>query len=116
MSLELERPRRDFRPPRGGMAPPRSPTAQSAAVIGEDMNASPFSQTDHVPIGTHRRQFEAPTVTYRLLGSKGLRPTEAGNLTAYLHGLSPVESGWNVGEIERLLFVRHLVMRGDIGS
>jgi hypothetical protein len=32
-----------------------------------------------------------------------------GNLTAYLHGLAPVEGGWTVDEIERLLFVRHLV-------
>ena len=80
------------------------------------MNASPVSLTGHVPIGNGRRPFEPPAVTYRLLGSKGFRPDEAGNLTAYLHGLSPVESGWDVGEIERLLFVRHLVVRGDIGS
>jgi hypothetical protein len=85
-------------------------------AIGEDMNASPVSLTGHLPIGTARSQFEPPAVTYRLLGSMGLRPDEAGNLTAYLHGLSPVESSWDVGEIERLLFVRHLAVRGDIGS
>jgi hypothetical protein len=59
---------------------------------------------------------ERPAVTYRLLGSRGFRSDEAGNLTAYLHGLSPVKGGWTVGEIERLLFVRHLVERGDLGS
>ena len=59
---------------------------------------------------------ERPAVTYRLLGSRGFRSDEAGNLTAYLHGLSPVEGGWAVGEIERLLFLRHLVERGDLGS
>jgi hypothetical protein len=80
------------------------------------MNASPGSLTDHESIANGRGRSGSPAITYRLLGSKGLRPDEAGNLTAYLHGLSPVESGWGVGEIERLLFVRHLVVRGDIGS
>jgi hypothetical protein len=80
------------------------------------MNGSPISLTGRPPIGTGRGRFEPPAVTYRLLASKGLRPDEAGNLTAYLHGLSPIESGWDVGEIDRLLFVRHLVVRGDIGS
>jgi hypothetical protein len=60
--------------------------------------------------------FELPAVTYRLLGSKGFRSDEAGNLTAYLQGLTPVKGGWAVGEIERLLFVRHLVERGDLRS
>ena len=46
----------------------------------------------------------------------GSEPTEAGNLTAYLIGLAPVESGWTVDEIERLLFVRHLVERRRIKS
>ena len=47
----------------------------------------------------------------RFLASNGFRPAEAGNLTAYLHGLAPVEGGWTADEIERLLFVRHLVER-----
>jgi hypothetical protein len=46
----------------------------------------------------------------------GFRSDEAGNLTAYLQGLPPVDGGWAVGEIERLLFLRHLVERGDLGS
>jgi hypothetical protein len=60
--------------------------------------------------------FELPAITYRLLGSMGFRSDEAGNLTAYLQGLPPVKDGWAVGEIERLLFLRHLVERGDLGS
>lgn len=59
---------------------------------------------------------ERPAVTYRLLGSRGFRSDEAGNLTAYLHGLPPVKGGWTVGDIERLLFLRHLVERGHLGS
>ena len=52
--------------------------------------------------------------TYRLLGIKGLSPAEAGNLTAFLNGLEPVEGGWTIGQIERLLFLRHLASRGRL--
>jgi hypothetical protein len=52
---------------------------------------------------------ETPAATCRQLVCKGFRPDEAGNLTAYLHGLPPVESGWHPDEIARLLFVRHRV-------
>ena len=80
------------------------------------MNASPVSLTDHESIADGRGPSRSPAVTYRLLGSKGFRPDEAGNLTGYLHGLPPVESGWRVGEIERLVFLRHLVAGGYISS
>ena len=53
---------------------------------------------------------------YRDLGAIGLAPSEAGNLTAYLRGIRPVEQGWTVAEIDRLLFLRYLVERGRIGS
>ena len=52
----------------------------------------------------------------RFLTAQGFETTEVGNLTAYLHGLTPVEGGWTVDEIERLLFVRHLVERQIIRS
>jgi hypothetical protein len=58
----------------------------------------------------------AARATYRLLGMKGFAPTEAGNLTAYLAGLAPVESGWTPREIERILFLRHLVQKGPLAS
>jgi hypothetical protein len=48
-------------------------------------------------------------VVYQSLASRGLEPTEAGNLTAYLAGIHPVEQGWTIAEIGHLLFVRHLV-------
>lgn len=55
-------------------------------------------------------------VTYRRLRSGGLTAGEAGNLTAHLAGLRPVPRGWEVEELERLLFVRELVRQGRIGS
>jgi hypothetical protein len=51
-------------------------------------------------------------VDYGSLRARGLQATEAGNLTAYLHGLAPVESGWTLGEIKRLQFARWLVEHG----
>ena len=49
-------------------------------------------------------------------GLIGMRPAEAGNLTAYLNGLTPVEDGWTISEVERLLFVRYLADRGRLRS
>jgi hypothetical protein len=46
-------------------------------------------------------QIETPAATYRQLFGKGFWPDEAGNVTAYLHGLPPVESGWHPDEIAR---------------
>ena len=43
------------------------------------------------------------------LRARGLDPVAAGNLTAFLQGLEPVESGWTIEEIERLMYLRELV-------
>jgi hypothetical protein len=58
----------------------------------------------------------AALATYGDLGARGLAPTEAGNLTAYVHGLRPVDHGWTVAEIDRLLFLRYLVDRGRFAA
>ena len=62
------------------------------------------------------RPVPAARATYRQLGFIGMQPAEAGNLTAYLYGLSPVEGGWTIAEVERLMFVRYLVDRGRLRS
>jgi hypothetical protein len=80
------------------------------------MNATTNTRDQTGSLARGSEPFELAAVTYRLLGSKGFRSDEAGNLTAYLQGLSPVKGGWAVEEIERLLFLRHLVERGDLGS
>jgi hypothetical protein len=54
------------------------------------------------------RRHHSALTTYRQLGARGMRSAEAGNLTALLHGLPPVQSGWTIGEISRLLFLRYL--------
>jgi len=53
---------------------------------------------------------------FRELVAQGLTSTEAGNLAAYLIGLGRTNDGWTIDEIERLLFVRHLVSRQRIRS
>jgi hypothetical protein len=80
------------------------------------MNATTTSRGGTGSMARGSEPFELPAITYRLLGSMGFRSDEAGNLTAYLQGLPPVKDGWAVGEIERLLFLRHLIERGDLGS
>jgi hypothetical protein len=69
-----------------------------------------------VAVSRHRPQRSAAIATYRDLGARGLAPREAGNLTAYLRGLRPVDQGWTVAEINRLLFLRYLVERGRLGG
>lgn len=54
--------------------------------------------------------------TYRRLRMSGLTEGEAGNLTAHLAGLRPVPRGWQIEEIQRLLFVRELVRLSRLQS
>jgi len=61
-------------------------------------------------------QRSAALATYGDLGARGLAPKEAGNLTAYLRGLRPVDQGWTVAEIDWLLFLRYLVDRGRLAG
>jgi hypothetical protein len=44
----------------------------------------------------------------------GWSEREAGNLAAHLAGLTPSPRGWQIHEVEGLLFVRALVMRGRL--
>jgi hypothetical protein len=76
----------------------------------------PHRRRPAIAVSRHRPHGSATLATYRDLGAKGLAPAEAGNLTAYLRGLRPVDQGWTVGEIDRLLFLRYLVDRGHLVS
>jgi hypothetical protein len=76
----------------------------------------PHRRPPAVIASRHRPHGSAALATYRDLGAKGLAPAEAGNLTAYLRGLRPVDRGWTVAEIDRLLFLRYLVDRGRLES
>jgi hypothetical protein len=75
------------------------------------MNRSKTSSTHTTsdPSGIEPAVAMSARAMYRALSVKGMRSDEAANLTAVANGLSPVESGWSIQEIGRLLFLRHLV-------
>jgi hypothetical protein len=52
----------------------------------------------------------------RLLTLRGLEPSEAANLTAYLCGLPVAECRWELREINDLLFLRELNRTGRFGA
>ena len=53
--------------------------------------------------------------TVRLLTLRGLAPSEAANLTAYLCGIPVADCTWNLAEINDLLFLRELQRTGRFG-
>ena len=82
------------------------------------MNAAPISQRLSAPqaarsAGAEGSSLMSASAAYRELRLRGFGQRAAGNLTAYLRGIRPVESGWTLYEIERLLFIRYLVSRGS---
>jgi hypothetical protein len=80
------------------------------------MNVDSASASAQALTANRHRSAAAAGATYRLLSARGLRRNEAGNLTAYLYGLPPIEGGWRLQEIERLLFTRYLVEQGHLKS
>ena len=62
---------------------------------------------------TARRSLEV-AVTARRLQLGGFSLTEASNLTAHLAGLPPVRTGWNIRQVEHLLFLRTIVETGRL--
>jgi hypothetical protein len=53
---------------------------------------------------------ETPSIdqTYRDLIRRGFDSVEAANLVAHLAGLRVGDGSWTLGEVNRLLFLRHL--------
>ena len=62
---------------------------------------------------TARRPLEV-AITARRLQLGGFSLTEASNLTAHLAGLPPVRTGWNLRQVEHLLFLRSIVESGRL--
>ncbi len=54
--------------------------------------------------------------THRALIRQGLESTEAANLVAYLNGLRVGDASWTLGEINRVLFLRHLYRSGRLAE
>ena len=94
------------------MAPAMKP--QHDLKLSHPSSAAQDSHGRPTTIGASPHRPHESAATYRDLGARGLAPVEAGNLTAYLRGLRPVDGGWTVSEIDRVLFLRYLVDRGRI--
>jgi len=96
------------------MTTPRDQYIHATGLRGDAARAARGVASGHDPL--RGRRVGSARAIYRLLGSKGGLPAEAGNLTAFLSGLAPVASGWSIDEVERLLFVRNLVDHGRLRS
>jgi hypothetical protein len=80
---------------------------QALGFGGSTATATPTAVSDD------REGGEVQTrATYRFLLMRGLNPTEAANLTAYLCGIEVDGSHWSIGEVNRLLFLRRLARSG----
>lgn len=53
--------------------------------------------------------------TYRVLLLRGLTPTEAANLTAFMCGIPIAEVHWSLRQVNQLLFLRELARTGRFG-
>ena len=62
---------------------------------------------------TARRAVEVRATAQRLQRG-GLSSGEASNLTAHLVGLAPAKTGWNLRQVEHLLFLRSIVESGRL--
>jgi hypothetical protein len=78
-----------------------NPPPRSAEVLGDPLE--PFPENG-----------ESAGAVYRRLRGYGLTESEAGDLTARSLGLRPSRRPWQLCEIQRLLFLRSLVDRGDL--
>ncbi len=76
------------------------------------MSHGPASSAPHPPPAG--APAESVRAAYRGLRAIGLSEAEASNLSAHLAGLGQARQGWQLREIERLLFIRVLVDTGRI--
>ena len=58
----------------------------------------------------------ATRAVYRLLLMKGLTPTEAASLTAFICGLPTSDLHWSVEQVNQLLFLRRMRQLGRFGD
>ena len=69
-----------------------------------------------VATSTHPRAACPARSTYRQLVSRGLDPSEAANVTAFVHGLAVSGQPWKFNEVSHVLFLRELYRLGRFGE
>ena len=102
----------------------------SRAIVSPRLVVAPSRGGHHAPaVGSHPARTSpkakpqqagtpAPATrpVYRLLLMKGLTPTEAANLTAFICGLSTSDPRWSLKQVNQLLFLRAMRQAGRFGD
>jgi hypothetical protein len=103
------------------MAQRSSPSQDGAAPTRIGRTENRLMATTPIAIGSEpiddhesARREVAVALTARRLQMSGLTLAEASNLTAHLAGLPPARTGWNLRQVEHLLFLRSIVEGGRI--
>jgi len=96
---------------RPGSSLPRSEAATTAARGTTPTHTSPKAKAQ--PAGSPA---PATRPVYRLLLMKGLTPTEAANLTAFICGISTSDPRWSLKQVNQLLFLRAMRQAGRFGD
>ena len=96
---------------RPGSSLPRSEAATTAGRGLAPVRTNPKSMA-----GPSASPAPATRPVYRLLLMKGLTPTEAANLTAFICGLSTSDPRWSLKQVNQLLFLRAMRQAGRFGD
>jgi hypothetical protein len=89
----------------GASSRTRATISAAGSPSGPAVTAMPPSEPEHATL---------TKTTYRALLLRGLRPTEAANLTAFLCGIRVGNHLWKLDEVNRLLFLRELQASGRL--
>jgi hypothetical protein len=107
--------------PRGSRGRGRSSRPDSSLPRDAAASAPGHGRAATTAIATRPPEVpEPPTpatrAVYRLLLMKGLSPTEAASLTAYICGLPTSDLNWSVKQVNQLLFLRRMRQIGRFGD
>ena len=91
------------------------PRAEAASAAGPGVAPAP-DQSEAQGRGRPATPAPATRPVYRLLLMKGLTPTEAANLTAFICGLSTSDPRWSLKQVNQLLFLRAMRQSGRFGG
>lgn len=97
---------------RHGSSLPRGEAASTAGPSG----LAPTRTSPKHKAQTAGAPAPATRPVYRLLLMKGLTPTEAANLTAFICGLSTSDPRWSLNQVNQLLFLRAMRQAGGFGG
>ena len=90
------------------------PRAEAASTVGRGVASTPTTSRREVPAQASAAPATRPV--YRLLLMKGLTPTEAANLTAFICGISTTDPRWSLKQVNQLLFLRAMRQAGRFGD